>query len=432
MFQVLYIETGEREDYIVFDPRWLCTNVLGEILSHQKIMQVRVTGCFTEHDFNLLYPEAEATDTLRVLEALELCTACDNDGETEYEFPALNFVERLPGLWDGDDSGDGLTYAGVRLKVYTGVADSAHQLVHCFCRVQAQLRRSVPMTAAGTDPDTDLYQWYHGSKFCSGHLECIVTLEDHDQVVEIKGRGPRGERKSLFFFFTDIVSLVEGTISDVCPSLTLTRDYLSAKHLANSRSADDVIDCFAAKDIVNMQIQGRCELPLSDSDMESTRDLICMGCEDIHSRLQLGIALHISYLKPETCRLLCRLLDPPDAMGKDWCLLALQLGLQDKLPKLDPVSNQISSPTMKILTYLGKTDCNTVGTLMSKLSDLGREDARSAIMSTMLLYKCDKSTTGNTSGSGKSEKVTDTAVATKSQDKATSPDLDLEFSSASR
>lgn len=32
---------------------------------------------------------------------------------------------------------------------------------------------------------------------------------------------------------------------------------------------------------------------------------------------------------------LCRLLDPPDPMGRDWCLLAVKLGLSDRIAALD-------------------------------------------------------------------------------------------------
>lgn len=32
---------------------------------------------------------------------------------------------------------------------------------------------------------------------------------------------------------------------------------------------------------------------------------------------------------------LCALLDPPEAHGKDWCLLAVQLGLQDKIATIE-------------------------------------------------------------------------------------------------
>jgi len=36
------------------------------------------------------------------------------------------------------------------------------------------------------------------------------------------------------------------------------------------------------------------------------------------------------------CRqMLCGMLDPPDPLGKDWCMLAVQLGLADSVARLE-------------------------------------------------------------------------------------------------
>ena len=64
-----------------------------------------------------MYPETDASELLHVLEVLEVCTKCDNDDEIEYEFPCLNFVETLNGLWQRDIKRFGnAVYGGVRLK----------------------------------------------------------------------------------------------------------------------------------------------------------------------------------------------------------------------------------------------------------------------------------------------------------------------------
>lgn len=52
---------------------------------------------------------------------------------------------------------------------------------------KVHLRRSAREHA---DPENDLYQWYRGSKFCSGPLEGIVTLDPTGTGYEIKVRGP--------------------------------------------------------------------------------------------------------------------------------------------------------------------------------------------------------------------------------------------------
>ena len=51
--------------------------------------------------------------------------------------------------------------------------------------------------------------------------------------------------------------------------------------------------------------------------------------------LKPGTALHISEMSTLTRQTLSRLLDPQDRLGKDWCLLAVRMGLTDKVPKLE-------------------------------------------------------------------------------------------------
>ena len=48
-----------------------------------------------------------------------------------------------------------------------------------------------------------------------------------------------------------------------------------------------------------------------------------------------GPELHVSSISTVTRQALCNLLDAPHPLGRDWCLLAVQLGLSEKVPKLD-------------------------------------------------------------------------------------------------
>ena len=48
-----------------------------------------------------------------------------------------------------------------------------------------------------------------------------------------------------------------------------------------------------------------------------------------------GPDLHVSSISTVTRQSLCHLLDGPHPLGRDWCLLAVQLGLSEKVPKLD-------------------------------------------------------------------------------------------------
>ena len=149
---------------VVLNPRWLCNATIGRLLSHEHLEQVRVTGCYTVDDFQLLFPDMDALDLLQVgktntdisiseiwtakhhkpfivyfynfqvLESLNLCTQCDNDGDIEYEFPCFNFVETLPGLCDQHENYHDAVYGGVKVQTPKGTCNLLDSL---FLRLQA-------------------------------------------------------------------------------------------------------------------------------------------------------------------------------------------------------------------------------------------------------------------------------------------------------
>ena len=51
----------------------------------------------------------------------------------------------------------------------------------------------------------------------------------------------------------------------------------------------------------------------------------------VRGQLVRGCDLHVSSISTVTRQSLCQLLDPTDPLGKDWCLLAVQMGLSDKV-----------------------------------------------------------------------------------------------------
>ncbi|KAH9376960.1 hypothetical protein HPB48_002725 [Haemaphysalis longicornis] len=192
MGEVLYTKS-EAEDMVVLNPKWLCSSVIGELLSQEHLEKARVTGCYTVEDFqeNLGAPVTFLLIAFQVLENLKMCTKCDNDGDVEYEFPCYNLVETLEGLWDPSDPryAQGV-YCGVHVLPFD---DFPHILATIFTRIQVQLRRA---SMEHADSDSDLYQWLRGSKFCSGALEGMLTLVDNDSALEVKVRGPRGSSSS--------------------------------------------------------------------------------------------------------------------------------------------------------------------------------------------------------------------------------------------
>ena len=81
----------------------------------------------------------------------------------------------------------------------------------------------------------------------------------------------------------------------------------------------------------------------------------------ILSVLKPGTDLHISAISTLTRQMLCQLLDPPDPMGRDWCLLAIRLEMSEKVPKLDAVESKRNSQTARVLDEWERNASSTIG-----------------------------------------------------------------------
>lgn len=326
-----------------------------------------------------MFPETEAADLLKVLEALEMCTECVIDGDPEYEFPCLNFVETLHGLWERDIKRyPSAVYGGVLLQSPHAMTN---QLLHMFPRIQVQLRRNI--LADQSNPDTDLYQWYHGSKYCIGSMEALVTLEQSDQVIEVKVRGPQDMRTNLYYFFEEMVEIVEQLFDECCPGFQLEKHLLSPTHL---KQHVKTIHSYAPKTILQMQLEGETTLTLEDGVIEDFIDVACFGSQEIRESMTLGVDLHISNLNIHTRRLMSQRLDPPDAMGRDWCLLAVSLGLTDNVPRLEDKRKR-ESATDRTLEEWSHDSSATIAILIKKLEELGRSDVVDALLNSGPLWR---------------------------------------------
>lgn len=83
------------------------------------------------------------------------------------------------------------------------------------------------------DPsNSDLYQWWRGSKLCVGPCESIVTFEEEEQsCIEIRVRGPRGSSTQCFGLFSVILDAVNATLDLVAPGMLLEKHWLSPSQL---------------------------------------------------------------------------------------------------------------------------------------------------------------------------------------------------------
>ncbi|CAN7937643.1 unnamed protein product [Ixodes hexagonus] len=408
MGEVLYTKS-ESEDMVVLNPKWLCNSVIGELLSQEQLERSRVTGCYTVEDFQFVYPEADAIDLLQassspfVLENLKMCTQCDNDGDVEYEFPCYNFVETLDGLWDPSDSryANGV-YCGVHVLPFD---DFPHALASIFSRIQAsslkfvachmqvQLRRA---SMEHSDTDNDLYQWLKGSKFCSGSLEGMLTLVDNDSALEVKVRGPRGSSSNCFFFLEDLLMVVDDVLGEICPGTQFERHLLSAVDLQHHAPQPAR---YPARLVMRAMLTDNgglaAKVPHPQTGLpESVCDLLC--CRDLVAgctSLVCGPDTHASQLSLLTRQRLGAALDPPEKLGRDWCLLAVQLGMTDRLPELDPDSKESGgllggkSPIARVLGEWTLVMDSTIGHLARALDELGRGDAADIVLGTSPLVK---------------------------------------------
>ena len=63
---MVYLESESGPDLVVLSSRWLCVDIIGNLMSHEKIAQARITGCFSVDEFQLMFPEIDAANLLQV------------------------------------------------------------------------------------------------------------------------------------------------------------------------------------------------------------------------------------------------------------------------------------------------------------------------------------------------------------------------------
>ncbi|XP_068914792.1 death-associated protein kinase 1-like isoform X2 [Tenebrio molitor] len=374
------------QDLVVVSVSWLGAQLLGELFSVDFFLHARVTGVYTTEDFQASFNQCDALGALDLLEALDVCVQCDIDGEIEYEFPVYNHTETLEGLWDPEDpryATPDAQYGGMRLYTPPG---TYHLFKSIFPHIQVELRRATLANYSNNDSDTDLYQWHLGSKLCNSELESLITLEEDElasQYIEIKIRGPSDSSQYCFYFLEQILQTLNQAVVRVCPGLLVEKHILSPLEL--KRHSEESF-CYQPDVITSAMLEAESTLdvalynPTVDAQ-ETIVQLIMFDDSELAGNIQWGCALKIRDLSPPVKLKLCGLLDPPEPHGRDWCLLALRLGLcQDKIAALD---SQHSSHTMRLLTT---ADCS-IGALITSLHELDRLDAAEVVLRSAPIFK---------------------------------------------
>ncbi|KAI4485376.1 hypothetical protein M0804_006881 [Polistes exclamans] len=366
-------------DLIVLSPEWFWQDVINWqlCLDLRGRFGGRTTGVYTLEDFQARCP-CPASQALQALQAVNLCVPCEvDDDEVEYELPCLNLVERLPGLWEPwKSSTNSLPHAGLRL---CPAEAPLYHLSPIFPHLQAQLRK---ITQTWDPSNSDLYQWWRGSKLCVGPCESIVTFEEEEQsCIEIRVRGPCGSSAQCFGLFSVILDAVNATLDLVAPGMLLEKHWLSPSQL---QGYSDVIHSWEPATIVSALIDKNLEEailknPINNQE-ESIWDIVGCGLPMMENCLP-GTRQLLKSIKPAVKRRLAEMLDPPDHHGRDWCLLAVRLGLGDRVAQLD---STVDSPTLRLLNCAG-TDC-TVSSLIQQLRALDRGDAVHLLLSHTPVY----------------------------------------------
>ncbi|XP_071569767.1 death-associated protein kinase 1 isoform X5 [Temnothorax nylanderi] len=353
---------------IVLSPEWFWQDVLNWQLSPDQRGRLggRTTGVYTLEDFQARCP-CPAAQALQALQAVNLCVPCEvDDDEVEYEIPCLNLVERLPGLWEPwKPCSNALPHTGLRLCPEEA---PLYHLTAIFTHLQAQLRK---ITQTWDPSNSDLYQWWRGSKLCLGPCESIITFEEEEHsCVEIQVRGPRGSSAQCFALLSVILDAMDTTIELVAPGMLLERHWLSPSQL---REYDEIVHSWAPATVISALIgkgleEATLKNPLNDRQ-ETVWEIVSCGLPLMENCVP-GPKQPVKYIKPAVQRRLAQMLDPPDHHGRDWCLLAVRLGLGDRVAQLD---STVDSPTLRLLNCAG-AEC-TVGLLVQQLRALDREDA---------------------------------------------------------
>ncbi|XP_037536775.1 death-associated protein kinase 1 [Nematolebias whitei] len=408
MGEINLVQSETVQDVVLLEPRWLCTSVLGKLLSVETPKAIHhYRGRYRLEEVQALAPDSDVEELLQILDAMDVC-ARDATNPSMVDVPALIKTNGLHRSWTEEEDEDSLIYGGVRLVPAEHLTPFPcglfHKLQVNLCRWSHQQKPEDD----GEDSDGDIHLWTNGAKVSQAETEAMILLVNHGQGVEIRVRGHTSEQAKCYALLDTICSITENLLSSTLPGLLTARYYLSPQQLREHHAP---IMVYQPKDFFRAQVQRETSLTNTMGGYrESFSSILAFGCVEVYQQGIVGRELHISDVPLLARRKLCRMLDPPDAMGKDWCLLAMNLGLTDLVakhsagtpngtPDSDSQHSELQpSPTAALLReWSGRAD-STVGVLMTKLRELGRRDAADFILKASPVFKVNMEAVGGASG----------------------------------
>ncbi|XP_067262139.1 death-associated protein kinase 1 isoform X2 [Chanodichthys erythropterus] len=380
MGEINIMQSETVQDVVLLDPRWLCSNVLGKLLSIETPKAIHhYRGRYRVEELQNLVSEGDIDELLQVLDAMDVC-ARDTANPGMVDIPALIRTGGLQHTWTDEEDIEGedaLLYGGVRVVPAEHLAPFPCGLFHKFqvnlCRWSRQQKPEVEAE--------DVRLWSGGARVGLGGAEALVLLVNHGQGMEVQLRGPDTDPGRCYALLDTLCGMAEGLLAATLPGLLTARHYLSPQQL---REHHGPVMLYQPRDFFRAQARG--ENALSNTMggyRESFVSIIALGCTQVYKQGSLGGDVPVAEVSHLARRKLCRLLDPPDALGKDWCLLAMNLGLSELAakyssgtngtPPADPLS--LLSPTATLLQEWSQRPDSTIGVLLAKLREFGRRDA---------------------------------------------------------
>lgn len=383
LWQINIMQSETVQDVLLLDPRWLCTSVLGKLLSVETPRALHhYRGRYTMEDVQRLVPDSDVEELLQILDAMDIC-ARDLSSGTMVDIPALIKTDSLHRSWT-DEEDEVMVYGGVRIVPVEHLTPFPCGIFH---KVQVNLCRWIHQQS--TEGDADIRLWVNGCKIANRGAELLVLLVNHGQGIEVQVRGLETEKIKCCLLLDSVCSTIENVMATTLPGLLTVKHYLSPQQL---REHHEPVMIYQPRDFFRAQTLKETSLTNTMGGYrESFSSIMCFGCHDIYSQASLGMDIHASDLNLLTRRKLSRLLDPPDPMGKDWCLLAMNLGLPDLVAKYNTNNGApkefLPSPLHALLREWTSYPESTVGILMSKLRELGRRDAADFLLKASSVFK---------------------------------------------
>eukprot|EP00117_Sycon_ciliatum_P007244 scpid22953/ scgid4778/ Death-associated protein kinase 1 len=339
---VVYIQQPPLENLVILDPNWLGSTIFGPALNpdadhpQRSALGLRSnTGRVPLREVNRVWPDVDGQSIFHLLEHFDLCKPDIQDtGEVCYEFPALMKSQCLYGLWERDDE---LTvYAGLRLACATPQDIFTPGF---FAKLQLSLRRRF----CDDFDDQELILWNEGLLCLRGDVQIMVELADDGRAIHILVRGTDADRRECLAHMQLFFAVSKQNVEETCPGTDTITQIMSPQ--AMKKHTD--LAWYEPEQLLHAQRTA------VDDDEEDTAggvlhhamgfsetlcDVLCCGCPELILTAKSPPYAHVRTLGTRARMKLSRLLDAHDSLGRDWCLLALALGLNDEMPQLDRAS----------------------------------------------------------------------------------------------